>query len=77
MKSFLKGLFSESSSVSMMRVMSILCCLAAVLIAILGLYRPNPDYEGLAMLVAAFLAPAFTGKCWQKKIETSSSGNSI
>ena len=55
----------------MMRLMSLLSCLAAIGIAVIGLYRPQPDYSGLAVLSAAFLSAAFGGKVMQKRIEMS------
>jgi hypothetical protein len=76
MKQILKELFSESKSVSMMRVMSLLCCLAAIGIAIVGMCKAVPDYSGITMLVSAFLAAGFTGKVVQKNIEVSNNSNS-
>lgn len=55
----------------MMRVMSLICCLAAIAIAVLGLYKPgNTDYSGLSLLCGSFLGAAFGGKVYQKRIET-------
>lgn len=62
-------LFSESGGVSMMRVMSIICVIAAVAIAIIGLNRIPVDYSGLSLLCSSFLAGAFGGKLAQKKTE--------
>lgn len=53
----------------MMRVMSLLCCATAVVLAVLGLYKQTVDYSGLSLLVGAFLASAFGGKIAQKRIE--------
>lgn len=69
MKQWLSRLFSESSGVSMMRVMSFICCLAAVAIAIVGLNKAPVDYSGLSLLCSSFLAGAFGGKLSQKKLE--------
>ncbi len=63
-------LLSENRGPSMLRFMSLICCLAAIAIAILGLRRPVVDYSGLTMLCSAFLGAAFTGKILQKRIET-------
>lgn len=70
---FLKQLFSDNGSVSMMRVMSLLCCITAVIIAVLGIYKQTIDYSGLTLLVGAFLSAAFGGKIMQKKIEVDGS----
>jgi hypothetical protein len=53
----------------MMRAVTIICCLAAVAIAIVGIQRPVVDYAGLAMLCGTFLGVGVTGKVVQKKIE--------
>jgi hypothetical protein len=66
---FLKDLLSESSRASMMRFMSLVCCLAAISIAILGINKPTIDYSGLSLLCGAFLSAAFGGKIMQKSIE--------
>ncbi len=66
---WIKDLFSEKSDVSMLRLMSLICCLAAIGIAIHGINRPVVDYSGLTMLCGAFLSAAFIGKVTQKKVE--------
>lgn len=71
MKYILKALLSESSSVSSMRVMSLLCCMAGISIALIGLLKANPDYVGLSALCGTFLGIAFTGKAVQKQVELS------
>lgn len=53
----------------MMRVMSFLCCVAAIILSIIGLNKPQTDYSGLCMLITAFLGAAFGGKVLQKRIE--------
>lgn len=55
-----------------MRVMSFLCVLFAFMTAIYALHSGS-DPEKASWLVAAFLAPAFGGKVWQKKFEVSES----
>lgn len=70
MKKFILEMFSEKGSVSMMRVMSLLCCFAAFGVAMHGLSRPQIDYSGLSMLVTSFLGPAFAGKVLQKRQES-------
>jgi hypothetical protein len=69
MRQWLSKLFSESSGVSMMRVMSFICCVAAVTIAIVGLNKVPIDYSGLALLCSSFLSAAMGGKILQKKLE--------
>lgn len=68
MKDIIKQLFSESSGISSMRVMSMIALLIAGTIALLGLYKTT-DLTGLSMLVGAFLASAFGGKVFQKAQE--------
>lgn len=65
----LKYLFSSKGDSSMMRVMSLVCCLTGVGIAIHGINRPAVDYSGLSMLCGTFLGIAFAGKVAQKSIE--------
>lgn len=69
MSDFLKALFSENGSVSMMRVMSIICCIAAVAIAFVGLNKAVIDYSGISLLCSTFLGAAMGGKVLQKRIE--------
>lgn len=66
---FLAALLSDNGSVSCMRTMSLLCCLAAICIAVMGLNKPQPDYSGLALICTTFLGAAFGGKVVQKSIE--------
>lgn len=67
--SILKALFSEHGSVSMMRLMSLICCVAAIVIAFVGINKPLIDYSGLGLLCSAFLGAGFGGKVLQKKVE--------
>ena len=67
---WIKSVFSENGSVSMMRLMSLMCCIAAIVIAFVGLSKALPDYSGLSLLCSAFLTAAFGGKIAQKSIET-------
>lgn len=69
--SYVKALFSQNGQVSMMRLMSLTCVIAAVVIALIGLSKPQIDYSGLSMLCSAFLGAAFGGKIMQKKTEVS------
>lgn len=71
MKDMLKALFSDSGNISMMRVLSLLSCIAAIAIAIIGLNKQPIDYSGLSFLCGTFLGAAFTGKIMQKRIEVS------
>lgn len=54
-----------------MRLMCLLCCLASMSIAFMGLNKPVVDYSGLSMLCGTFLAAAFAGKALQKPSEAS------
>lgn len=69
MINFLKLMFAEDSNISSMRVMSFLCVLFSFGVAIFALSNGS-DPEKASWLVAAFLAPAFGGKVWQKRFET-------
>ncbi len=69
MKQFILDLFNEKSTVSSIRVMSIMCVIAAIVIAVMGLEKASPDYSGLSLLVSTFLGAAFVGKVSQKSIE--------
>lgn len=66
---WLKDLFSERGGTSMMRVMGFMSCSAAIVVAILGINKPQPDYSGISLLVSAFLTAAMGGKIMQKRIE--------
>jgi len=65
------ALFAESGSVSMMRVLSLITTLAAIAIALWGLYLGR-DLSGLSILTGVFLSAAFGGKVWQKSLEVKS-----
>ena len=77
MTKWLNGLFSENGTVSMMRLMSIICCIAAVVIAIMGIEKPIVDYSGISLVVSVFLSAAFGGKVMQKRIEVSGAKSDI
>jgi hypothetical protein len=77
MKKWLSQLFSESGGVSMMRVMSILCCIAAIAISFVGLNKMPVDYSGISLLVSVFLSAAFGGKVMQKRIEASGAKSDV
>ncbi len=62
--------FKETGSLSMMRLMSFTCVLAAVSIAVVGIYKGS-DLGSLGVLVSSFLIPAFTGKAAQSFTEKS------
>lgn len=64
----LRELLSEKSDLSVMRAMSLVAMLAAVVIAIVGLYSDKPLAD-VAILVSAFLVPAFGGKALQRRFE--------
>jgi hypothetical protein len=64
MKQFLLKAFGDGGDVSMMRLMSFICVVAATVIGVAGLYRGS-NLSELAVLVGSFLVPAFTGKAAQ------------
>jgi hypothetical protein len=68
MRKWLHQLFSDSGTVSMVRVLSLLCVLAATGIG-LKVATVNGNMSDAAILVSAFLVPAFGGKVWQKSVE--------
>lgn len=57
---FIKDLFSESSSVSMMRLMALITCLTACYLALT---------HGEVGVITALLVAAFGGKVGQKVVE--------
>lgn len=61
----------------MMRLMSLLCCLSAVCIAIIGMNKPQVDYSGLSVVCGTFLTIAFGGKLMQKRTEVDGSKDEI
>lgn len=65
----LNSMFSETGDISSVRVMALLCVLAAILIALIGMYKGS-DLMGLSALCGVFLGAAFGGKVMQKKSET-------
>lgn len=64
-----RELITENGKLSMMRVMSLLCCLTAIGIAVIGLNKPVVDYSGLSLLCSTFLTAAMGGKIMQKRLE--------
>lgn len=52
-----------------MRLMALMCCITAIVIAIIGINKPIPDYSGLSLLCGTFLGAAFVGKAMQKSNE--------
>ena len=69
MKQWLLALFSETSGVSMMRVMSFVSLIVGCTVAFVGLNKTPIDYSGISLLVSVFLSAAFGGKVMQKRIE--------
>lgn len=65
MKQLLLSLFSDSSGLSMMRLLSLICVLTACIIAIYGIIKGH-DLNAVAMLCGAFLAAGISGKVVQK-----------
>ncbi len=77
MKQWLSKLFSESSGVSMNRVMSFISLLVGCAVAFVGLSRMPIDYSGISLLVSVFLSAAFGGKVMQKRIEASGAKSDV
>lgn len=66
----LRALFSDSGTISSMRVMAMTCCITAIGIAVVVVCKDKPDYAGASILCGVFLGAAFGGKIAQKNIET-------
>ncbi len=66
---YLKSLLSEDGHASTMRAMSLLCCVAAIVMGFIGLNKAVVDYSGLSLLCGTFLGAAFVGKIAQKSNE--------
>lgn len=67
----LKAFFSEDSKASMLRLMSLISCITAVILAVIGMCKNQIDYSGLSLLCGTFLSMAFGGKILQKRTEVS------
>lgn len=64
----MKEIFSESSEISCMRVMSLVALVFGFAIAVAGLYL-GKDLSQIAILAGVFVGPAFAGKATQKAFE--------
>lgn len=73
---FIRDLFSENGSVSMMRMLSLISLLLAGWIAVRGL-ETHADLSGLSMLCGVFVGAAMGGKVMQKSFEVKAQNNSI
>ncbi len=65
MKQFLLDLFKDNSSVSMMRMLSLICVLTASMIAFYSVYA-GKDLNAVSILVGVFLGSGIGGKVAQK-----------
>lgn len=68
MKNFVLNLFSDTGTVSMMRVLSLICVLTASGIAIHAV-TVGSDLNAAAILCSVFLGAGITGKVVQKGLE--------
>lgn len=68
MINWLKDAFSESSDVSMMRLLSFVCVVSACVIACTGLYK-GANLSELSILCGTFLTAGISGKVLQKNSE--------
>lgn len=75
MKDFLTQMFSESSTISAMRVMAVISLLMGCGIAIYGIAK-SADLGGISEVCAVFVGAAFTGKVVQKFSEAKSKKDS-
>jgi hypothetical protein len=66
---FFKALLDTDSGTSMLRFMSLMCCITAIALAFIGMNKANPDYSGLSLLCGTFLTTAFGAKVAQKFVE--------
>lgn len=62
------SMFSESSDISSMRVLSFLSLVMGGIIATVGMYK-QVELSGLSMLTGVFVGSAFGGKVMQKFAE--------
>ncbi len=69
MKKFLLDMFSESSNVSMMRVLALICVLTACAIAIRASLIGCSDLNSVSILCSTFLAGGIGGKVLQRASE--------
>jgi len=69
-----KKLFSESSEVSMTRVLSFMCVLTACLIVIYSMHKAI-DLNSVAGICSTFLGFGLSAKVIQKQIEVSESSD--
>lgn len=67
-KYVLSLMFSDSSKVSMMRVMALLSLVSGIVLAFVGLSQQQ-EPSSLAVLVAVFVGSSFGGKALQKSQE--------
>lgn len=74
MKNFIMQLFNETGTVSMMRMLSLICVLTASAIALYCIYM-NRDMNAASILCGIFLGAAFTGKAVQKISEVKERSN--
>lgn len=65
---FIKQLLSESGSISMVRVMSLVSLIIGSIIGLYGISH-SKDLSGVAQLCAVFVGSAFAGKVGQKIME--------
>lgn len=77
MKNIREFLSDECGNLSLMRVMSLLCCLTAIVLSAVGMNKAQVDYSGLSLLVSTFLTAAMGGKIMQKRIEVTGAKSSI
>lgn len=74
MKQFILQLFSDTGSVSMMRMLSLICVLTASVIALYCIYMDR-NMDAASVLCGVFLGFAFTGKAVQKISEVKERSN--
>lgn len=68
----IKELLSDKSSISSMRLMSLISLICGCGLGWYGLYS-GKDLIGLSALCSAFIAPAFAAKFGQKLVENKNS----
>lgn len=75
---WMRELFSENNgNLSSIRVMAMICVIASVVIAIVGLNRVVVDYSGLALLCSTFLGAGLGSKVYQKRTEVDGAKSEI
>jgi hypothetical protein len=67
---WLRSLFSENGTVSMVRVLSLICIVTASTLAFIGMFTTSHTLESVAILCGTFLGAGMGAKVVQKRMES-------